>query len=324
MDEFDLIDRLIAPLAAAPGADGLTDDGASIVVSPDTALAVTKDMLAENVHFLPGDPPDLVARKLIRANLSDLAAMGAKPLGYLLGLSSDGKRDEAWYRSFFDGLRSDQEHFGVSILGGDTIASRHGVLTLSLTAFGEVPEGLSLARSRGRPGDLVAVSGTIGDAALGLLACRDRLPGVTERGLAHLRSRYRLPRPRVALGREILGVAHAALDVSDGLVADAGHLGRRSGVGVELRLDAIPLSAAARQAIEGDPGRLATILNGGDDYELLFSFAPSRHDRILDAAKRSGTPIAVIGRCHEGEGVGIVDREGAVLNVAAGGWRHCP
>ena len=324
MDEFDLIDRLIAPLATTPGADGLADDGATVTASPGMTLAVTKDLLAEGVHFLADDPPDPVARKLLRANLSDLAAMGAKPLGYLLGLSSDGKRGETWYRSFFDGLRADQEHFGVSILGGDTIASRHGVLTLSLTAFGEVPEGLSLARSRGRPGDLVAVSGTIGDAALGLLARRGRLAGRTERDLAYLRDRYLLPRPRVALGREILGVAHAALDVSDGLVADAGQLARRSGVGVELRLDAIPLSPAARRAVGDGIGGLETFLDGGDDYELLFSFAPSRRERILEASERSGTPVAIIGRCHEGEGARIVDREGAVANVASRGWRHRP
>ena len=176
-DEFTIIRDLMAPLAHHPGARRLADDGAVLTASSGMDLAVTKDMMIEGVHFLPDDPADLVARKLLRANLSDLAAMGAEPCGYLLGLASDGRRDRPWLEDFAGGLARDQEEYGISLLGGDTVAAQGGLLTLSVTAFGEVPAGMSFARERARKGDVVAVTGTIGDAALGLLVRTGALHG---------------------------------------------------------------------------------------------------------------------------------------------------
>jgi len=322
VDEFDLIDRLIAPLAVADGARGLTDDGAVLTPTPGMELALTKDLLTENVHFLADDPPGDVARKLLRTNLSDLAAMGARPLGYLLGLASDGRRDDVWFRAFVDGLADDQDRYGLSLLGGDTISTASGVLTLSLTAIGEIPAGQSLARSGARPGDHLAVSGTIGDGAFGLLVRRDVLSGLSDKSRAFLVRRYRLPEPRVALGAALLGRAHAALDVSDGLVADAGHMARRSGLAIEIDQAAVPLSSAAREVIDRDPSCWPAALTGGDDYELLIAFDPGRTGELRDMAAQSGTDLTIIGRCLAGRGIRILDADGLELQIDGSGWRH--
>jgi len=322
VDEFDLIDRLIAPLATAPGAQGLGNDGATIAPGPGCELVITKDMMAEDVHFLADDPPDLIARKLLRVNLSDLAAMGARPLGYLLGLSSDGRRDETWFRAFCKGLQQDQEQFDVSLLGGDTIASPKGVLTLSLTAFGEVPVGHSLSRSAVQPDDLVAVTGTIGDAALGLRAIRGELAELDESKRMFLSDRYRLPQPRTVLGPALVGLAHAALDVSDGLIADAGHLASRSRLAVNLDWTRIPLSDAGRTALNRDSGLKSVVLGGGDDYELLFTFAPANLDQVEAVAFECGVTVTVIGTCAIGAGAHVFAPDGQEIGLQEDGWRH--
>ncbi len=326
MDEFALIERLLAPLAHHPGARRLTDDGARLPPpAPGMELAVTKDMMAEGVHFLPGDPPDLVARKLLRCNLSDLAAMGARPVGYLLGLASDGRRDDAWLQGFAAGLERDQRQYRIALLGGDTIALRGGTLTLSLTAFGEASCGLALTRDGARAGDLVAVSGSIGDAALGLMARRGELTRLSEDDRESLARRYLLPQPRLALGQALPACAHAALDVSDGLFADAGQLARRSALALALRPAAFPLSAPARRALAHAPQLLAAALTGGDDYELLFTFPPRAQAAVTAAARRSATAVTVIGACREGEGIVLEGPGSEALAPAAaapGGWRH--
>lgn len=323
MDEFDLIDRLIAPLAAAePGTYGLANDAAVLAPSPGREIVLTKDLMTEGVHFLPDDPPGLVARKLLRTNLSDLAAMGARARGYLLGLCLDRGRDETWLAAFFDGLRRDQEEFGVVLMGGDTIAVPSGVLTLSLTAVGEVVVGGALTRSGAGEGDLVCVSGTIGDGALGLLVRRGGLQSLAPEDRAFLEDRYRLPRPRLALGQSLVGRATAALDVSDGLLADAGHIARRSGLRLELRWPDVPLSEAARRAVEADPGLVASVVGGGDDYELLFTVPPERWASVREAADACGCAVAAIGRCGAGEGVILRDGTGADITPAGAGWRH--
>ena len=328
MDEFALIERLLAPLAHHPGARRLADDGARLPPpAPGMELAVTKDMMAEGVHFLPGDPPDLVARKLLRCNLSDLAAMGASPVGYLLGLASDGTRGEAWLQGFAAGLEQDQRQYRIALLGGDTIAVAAGRLTLSLTAFGEAPCGRALVRDGARVGDLVAVSGSIGDGALGLMARRGELGELSGDDRQSLAWRYLLPQPRLALGRALRACAHAALDVSDGLLADAGQLARRSGLALALRPAAFPLSAPARRALAPAPQLLAMALTGGDDYELLFTFPPQARAAVTAAARRSATAVTVIGVCREGEGV-TLEGPGSdalarmVAAGASGGWRH--
>jgi len=301
MDEFDLIDRLIAPLAAAePGTFGLANDAAVFALAPGCE----------------------VVGKLLRTNLSDLAAMGARARGYLLGLGLDGRRDEAWLAAFFDGLRLDQGLFGITLLGGDTITVRGGTLTLSLTAIGEVPQGRALTRSGAADGDLVCVSGTVGDGALGLLVRRGDLQGLPAGDRAALEARYRLPEPRLDLGRALPGIASAALDVSDGLLADAGHIARRSGLRLRLDWPQVPLSPAGRRALETDADLLATIATGGDDYELLFTLPPVRQAAAFAAAAASGTALAVIGRCEAGQGVVLHDALGADITPAERGWRH--
>lgn len=322
MDEFALIERLLAPLARHPGARRLADDGAVLAPAAGMELAVTKDMMAAGVHFLPDDPADLVARKLLRCNLSDLAAMGARPIGYLLGLASDGARSAAWLESFAAGLGEDQRRYRLSLLGGDTVAVVGGTLTLSLTALGEVPADRSLARGGARAGDLVAVSGSLGDAALGLMARRGALAALAGEDRQSLAERYLLPQPRLALGQALLSCAHTALDVSDGLVADAGRLAHRSGVALVLRPADVPLSAPARRALARAPELLATVLTGGDDYELLFAFAPRSLAAVMAAARRSATPVTVIGACREGAGVALEGPGSEALAGADGGWRH--
>ncbi len=318
MNEFELIARYLAPLAGgAPGALGLTNDAATLTIKPGFELVVTKDMMAAGVHFLPDDPPDLVARKLLRVNLSDLAAMGAEPVGYLIGAGLAASTHEAWLASFVKGLAVDQATFGVCLLGGDTISVGEGPLVLSLTALGQVESGCGLTRSGARPGDLVVVSGTLGDAALGLLCLRGEI-GASSADREVLIDRYRVPQPRLGLGRQLVGRASAALDISDGLVADAGHLAHESGVAIEIEAARLPLSPAVQRCVDAIPNHLASALAGGDDYELLFTI--SEDDLAgLDPGYVSLTPI---GRCKRGKGVAVLDGLGRDITPDDGGWRH--
>ncbi|MDE0241675.1 MAG: thiamine-phosphate kinase [bacterium] len=321
-DEFTIIRGLMAPLAHHPGARRLADDGAVLSAPSGMDLAVTKDMMVEGVHFLPDDPADLVARKLLRANLSDLAAMGAEPCGYLLGLASDGRRQRPWLEDFAHGLARDQEEYGISLLGGDTVASEGGLLTLSITAFGEVPGGMSFARDMAREGDVVAVTGTIGDAALGLLVRTGALHGLGNAVETRLVSRYRLPQPRVSSGVALRRVVHGAIDISDGLLADAAHLATASRLAIELAVEAIPLSEDVRCAIRRDPALRDRTLTGGDDYELLVTLSPDDVACALAIAGQSGVPLTVIGRCHRGSGLTLLDGQGEPLEITDTGWRH--
>ncbi|MBI1180556.1 MAG: thiamine-phosphate kinase, partial [Alphaproteobacteria bacterium] len=298
---------------------GLLDDAALIDPPAGHQVVVTKDLMIAGVHFLPDDPPALVGRKLLRVNLSDLAAMGASPHGYVLGLCLSPETDDDWIAAFADGLRADQQEFGVVLLGGDTTATP-GPLTLSLTAIGFVPSGAALQRGGGKPGDLVFVSGTIGDAALGLLALRGEL----EDPSGHLASRYRLPRPRLALGATLRSLASAALDVSDGLMADLGHLCEVSGVSAVLRVHDVPLSEAASQAVARAPALLETVLTGGDDYELVFAAPPAARKPVLALASRCGVAVTEVGALAAAGArtVEARDRQGHVMNFSRAGYRH--
>jgi thiamine-monophosphate kinase len=318
LGEFDLIAELFAPLSeGAPGAFHLTDDAAIITPPPGCDVVMTKDMMVSGVHFLPEDPPELIARKLLRVNLSDLAAMGAVPYGYALGLSLPVVIDDAWLTAFAAGLASDQREFGIVLLGGDT-TSTPGPLTLSLTAFGFARHGRLLRRSGARPGDLVYVTGTIGDAALGLQVLR----GVIDDPSGYLAGRYRLPQPRVALGASLAELASAGLDVSDGLIADLGHLCRASGVGAVVEAGRVPLSPAARTCMKDNPALIEDILTGGDDYELVFSAAPASQQAIEIAAAKAGTKVTQIGHISAGNGVIVTDATGGPMILAREGFRH--
>jgi thiamine-monophosphate kinase len=320
--EFELIAEFFAPLAAGtPGAFGLTDDAAVIDVAPGRRLVVTVDAIVENIHFLSDDPPDDVGRKLLRVNLSDLAAMGARPIGYVMATILPADLDRAWLEGFAAGLADDQARFGVGLYGGDT-ASTPGPLTLSLTAFGDIEPGRELRRSGARPGDRIYVSGTIGDGALGLKALRGTLKGITDEARAYLAARYRVPTPRVALGQGLVGLANAAIDISDGLAADLGHVCETSGVRGVVQAARVPLSDAARQALAADPALLGDILGGGDDYELLFTVPAAAAGRLAALARDLALKLTEIGRIEAGAGVEMRDEEGRDVTPARAGFRH--
>lgn len=290
--EFELIRRFLAPLATAAGAGRLEDDAAFLDTPDDGRLVVTTDTMVEGVHF-PGDgPPGLIARRLLRCNLSDLAAMGARPEGYLLNLALPGRIDDPWLEAFAAGLAEDQQAFAISLLGGDTVATP-GALTLTVTAFGPAPA--PVLRSGARPGDRVFVTGPIGDGCFGLKAVRGEIDA------PRLAERYWLPSPRFGAAEG----AAAAADISDGLVADLGHICRASGVAAVIDLEAVPLSPEV--AALGPEARLEA-LTGGDDYEL-----------VLTARESLAIPV---GRIVSGAGVTVIDSAGQPVPLARQGYRH--
>lgn len=320
LGEFGRIREFFAPLAG-PGGLGLSDDAALLDCPPGKRLVVTVDQLVEGVHFLPDDPPDLVARKLLRRNLSDLAAMGAIPRHYLLTSALPATRDDEWVRRFAKGLGEDQAHYGVRLLGGDS-TSTPGPVSLTLTAIGEVADGREIRRGGARPGDRVWVSGTIGDAFLGLKVLRGEYPRLAAEHRAALAARFQLPEPRTALGPRLIGIAHAMIDISDGLLADLGHICETSGVAAEVVLPRLPLSPAARAVVAADEAMRAQLSTGGDDYELLFTAPPEAGAALAALAQELGVAITEIGAIDSGSGVRLLDAAGREITVAASGWRH--
>jgi len=325
--EFDLIARYFAPLARAfPGAYGLLDDAAVISPAAGDELVVKTDTVVAGVDFPPETAPDLIARKALRVNLSDLAAKGALPRAYLLDLMLPVTVDESWIAKFASGLERDQAEYGVHLIGGD-LSSTAGPVTIAICALGEAPCGSTVRRGGAQPDDTIFVTGTIGDAALGLAALQGALGRLHDASRLFLLDRYRLPRPRVALGPGLIGVANAAIDISDGLVADLRHLCEVSRVDAIVEGRSVPLSPAAAEVIANDPQRLATALTGGDDYEVLFTAPPDAAERIRDLARSVCTPITPIGRItRSSQGhatrVEVLDDAGRALSFAAEGWRH--
>jgi thiamine-monophosphate kinase len=322
MDEFERIARFFAPLARGyAGALDLKDDAALIQLAAGESLVVTADALIAGVHFLPEDPPDLIARKALRTNLSDLAAKGAVPFAYIQTTALPAEIGEDWLAHYAEGLAADQRVFGLHLIGGDS-AAMPGPMTISITAFGRVGPAGMIRRAGARPGDRVYVTGSLGDATLGLMALYGRLARLDAPQRAFLIDRYRLPQPRVALGPRLVGQVTAGLDVSDGAVADLGHICAVSGVGAVIEAGRIPVSAAAAAALAGDPGLLVPILTGGDDYELLLTAAPAAAAALAGMAKETGVPIDEIGYIVEGAGVTVRDARGQALTLARGGYRH--
>jgi thiamine-monophosphate kinase len=319
LGEFGRIHRLFAPLAG-PGSLGLTDDAALVDCPPGRRLVVTVDQAVEGVHFRPDDPPDFVAKKLLRRNLSDLAAMGASPRAYLVASALPKSRDDEWVRRFSEGLGEDQRRFGVTLLGGDS-TSTPGPIALTLTAIGEVAEGGEIRRAGAQPGDRVWVSGTIGDAFLGLKVLRGGYAQLAPEHRAALVARFQLPDPRTELGPRLAGVARAMIDVSDGLLADLGHICEVSRVSAEVELDQLPLSPAARAVVDLDSAQHKLLATGGDDYELLFTAPPEAGAEIANLAHSLGLPITEIGAIAAGEGVRLLDG-GKPLAIKTAGWRH--
>ena len=319
--EFELIARFFAPLApGAKGALGLTDDAALIDISPGCQLVAKVDEIVAGVHFPLDDPPELVGRKALRATLSDLAAKGARPLGFLQAITLNDTIDDAYLQRYAAGLASDVATFGVPLMGGDTV-SGPGPLTIAITALGEVERGRALLRSGAQPGAGIYVTGTIGDAALGL-ACLSGGLSLPAEQTAVLIDRYRLPRPRLQAGRALLGLASASLDISDGLVADLGHICATSHVAARLTLSAIPLSAAARAAVANDSKWWEIILGGGDDYELAFTVPRSREPDIESRSVQADVPLTRIGEIGTGAGVSVLDEQGRTVPIAVAGFQH--
>jgi thiamine-monophosphate kinase len=315
LSEFGLIARYFRPLATDEGALSLGDDAAMLAQRSGYDTVVTADALTAGVHFLPDDPPDLIAAKALRVNLSDLAAKGAEPVGYLLALALPQSTTDAWLAAFARGLGADQKAFGVSLLGGDTTATP-GPLTIAITALGRVPSGTMIRRSNAKPGDHVFVSGTIGDAGAGLAALQGKLPTIPSGCRTDLVGRYRAPTPRLALGRALRGIASAALDVSDGLLADLGHIAEMSGVRIVVQADAIPLSGALRAVWPGQNGVVRAV-TAGDDYEIAFT---SGVQNPLESA--APVPVARIGQVEAGNGVVLVDGAGRPIPVGKAGFTH--
>ena len=316
LGEFDLIERMLRPLTRGyPGALNLTDDAALVRVPAGRELVVAKDAMVADVHFLADDPPDLVGGKLLRVNLSDLAAMGADPLGYLLVIARSPDVTDEWLQSFASGLLADQNRFGCHLLGGDTV-STPGPLTLSLTILGTVPEGSALLRSGAKAGDDVWVSGCLGDAALGLRVLRGL--AVTEDEALALVDRYRTPRPRLALGTALRGIASAAIDVSDGLVADLGHICETSGVGATLDASLVPLSPAGRR-------RARRARGGADRWRRLRAAvhgASGASGRGGGVSPPGGVSVTRIGTVRPGPGLDVVDAAGQPVPIDRTGWTH--
>lgn len=308
-DEFEQIARLYRPLTkGAAEAFDLLDDAAAIPSRPGFDLVVTKDAMVEGVHFLSGEAPGLIARKLLRVNLSDLAAKGAEPYGYFLAVAWPPSFGWPERQAFAAGLAQDGAN--LVLLGGDTV-STPGPLTLSLTMVGWVSTGKMIRRAGGKVGDLVMVSGTIGDGWLGLAAARGDLDDPD----GYLAGRYRLPTPRLDLRAALRDHAHAAADVSDGLIADARHIATASGAGLRLNLERLPLSPAAHRWLrhqDDRAGALRALASGGDDYEIVCAVAP-------DAVRIPG--MTLIGEIVEGSGAEVLV-DGVPIDPGPGGWRH--
>jgi thiamine-monophosphate kinase len=292
---------------------------------PGHQAVLTVDAICAGVHYLPEDPPELVARKLMRVNLSDLAAMGAEPAGVLLTCAYPKDCTEDWVERFAAGLATDIEAFRCPVLGGDTVSTA-GPALFSLTALGWVPQGQALRRNGARAGDVIAVTGTLGDGALGLWAARQLYSGAESTAdLRALAARYHLPQPRLAAGQALRGVASAAMDISDGLVQDLGHICRASGVRAEIFASALPMSEAFLRLSAGQGEHKKMALSGGDDYELCLTIPPQQLAQAIAAAGETG--LTVIGRCFAGDvesdaPVIVRDDAGEIVAVHSAGWQH--
>jgi len=320
--EFETIGRLFAPLAHPEWGRGLADDVAVVPSRAGHDLVLTKDAIVEGVHFLPTDPLDTVARKLMRVNLSDLAAKGAEPFGYLLACHWSPRCGWPERMTFVDGLRMDQKTFGVALLGGDTVATP-GPASFSMTLLGWTPKGRTVGRAGARPGDLVFVTGAIGDGWLGLEAVQGKLSIDAER-VAALSDHYRTPTPRTEFALPIREMATASIDISDGLIADLGHMAEAGRISIEIDLETVPLSAAGQAWFDGrvdEQAALEKLVTGGDDYEIAFAASPRDEAALRREAERRHLRLTRIGRVTAGQGV-VARFGGQPVTFARAGFTH--
>jgi len=323
--EDRLIARFFAPIAIHPGALGLSDDAAFITPPPGHDLVLKADAIIGGVHFFAEDAAHTVACKALRVNLSDLAAKGAKPLGFLLSLALPKDITDNWLVNFAEGLRGDSVLYACPLFGGDTDRTP-GPITVSIAMFGSVPTGTMVRRAGARPGDRVFVSGSIGDATLGLALRKNSDLGadwkLSEPQRQHLIARYLLPQPRNALAEAVRMHASASMDVSDGLAGDFAKLCRTSQVGATIEAARVPLSDAAKAALAADPKMLAPALSGGDDYEIVCTVPPAKAEGFRAAAQAAKVPVSEIGEIVAGEGARFLGADGEPLAFAHVSYSH--
>ena len=326
-DKLSAEDRLIArffkPLATHPGALGLSDDAAFITPPPGCDLVLKTDAIIGGVHFFADDSAREVARKALRVNLSDLAAKGARPLGFLISLALPKETGEPWLTDFAEGLRADAALFVCPLFGGDTDRTP-GPVTISIAMFGSVPQGTMVRRAGAKPGDRVFVSGTIGDAALalGLRKSEGSAWNLNDKQRQHLLARYLLPQPRNALAEAVRTHASAAMDISDGLAGDLAKLCRVSGVAGEIAVDRVPLSEAARAVIATASRQIETVLTGGDDYEIVCTVPAGKAASFRAAAQAANVPVTDIGAIAAGEGAHFIAVDGRELVFQHASFSH--
>ena len=324
-DDISAEDRLIArffkPLATHPGALGLSDDAAFLTPPAGYDLVLTTDAIVGGVHFFPEDAAHTVAGRALRVNLSDLAAKGARPLGFLLSLALPREIGEQWLEGFAQGLRADADLFGCPLFGGDTDRTQ-GPIVVSIAMFGTVPEGTMVRRAGAKAGDRVFVTGTIGDAALGVMIRNGKGWKLDELQRQHLLSRYLVPQPRNALAEAVRNHASAAMDVSDGLVGDFAKLCRVSGVAADIDVSRVPLSEAARAVIAANPDAVESVLTGGDDYEIICTVPPAKAGSFHAAARAANVAVSEIGEIKGGEGARFIAADGRALTFKRASFTH--
>ena len=321
MNEFDMIERYFLPLTGGhAGTAGLRDDAAVLDIPDGHELVVTSDTLNENVHFLAGDKPENIVRKALRVNLSDLAAMGATPLCYQLNIAFPQKPDEAWLAAFSKALQEDNETYDVFCSGGDTTSIKGDCLSISITAMGVVPKGVAVRRSGAEDGDYIVLTGAVGDAFLGLKVLQE---GLDVQDYAHAVSRYQVPCPRMNIEEIVRQYAHAAADISDGLLADCMHIASASGLGAEIDLDKMVFSKDVQRALDGKIIMLEDVLKGGDDYELILAVSPENLSGAICRLQKNDLNPLVIGVFKGFElGLSLLNTQTLCLSDKNLGWKH--
>jgi thiamine-monophosphate kinase len=319
MNEFEMIRRYFLPLTMGrKEAEGLQDDAAILEIPEGYDLVISSDTLNGGTHFLKDEAPENIAHKVLRVNLSDMAAMGARPLCYQMNLAFSHMPDEMWVKGFSGALLADNAEFGVFCSGGDTTVAE-GPLLVSLTVTGLVPKGRAVKRSGARAGDLVVLTGPVGGAAVGVKILLDVLE--VENAAPFLEAAHR-PVPRTSISDEICKYARAGVDVSDGLIADLGHVCRASGVGARLELDKVPFTVETAALVDAGRVSYEDLLTGGDDYEIAMAVAPEDIEMFSAEAAAKGVSLSVAGVFVEGQGVEVLDENGGPVAFKRAGWTH--
>ena len=322
--EFDLIARYLKPLATSPGAFGLQDDAALIEVPEGKQLVMSKDVLIGNVHFFPDDLPDLIARKALRTNVSDIISKGAEPYAYALGLCFPNTIDDAFMEAFAHGLAADQDLFGMSLLGGDTTHSINDFV-ISVTIYGLSDEKGPVKRDGAKAGDALYVSRTLSESALGLLSFKEpeRMTGIDEALLNELLAAYLLPQPPYGLQSIIAAHASASMDISDGLLADCAHLCRASGMSARIQEEQLPFSAAVRAVLKAHPELREIAIQGGDDYQCLMAIPRENQEAFLNACKGAEIQVSRVGETREkADSLVELYNHDEVSSIKISGYQH--